>query len=426
MKNYFILIAILFSAVLLSCKQQVTVDTPKEWQWRGENRNGMYLNETGLLKQWAANGPQLLWKFEGLGEGHTSVAIANGKIYITGMHGDRLILYVFDMAGKLLTEKEIGKEWNTSHNGTRTSVTINDGKMYIINALGNVYCFDEATLNLIWTKEILTCRHTCPTPCNNCTLKDFDGRNLMWGFTENPLIVGEKIFLTPGGVENNMIALNKNTGELIWSSPGEGVPSSYCSPIYIGDQSIPMVVTSMRDHVIAFNANTGETLWTVPQTNFRNIHPNIPLYYDGKIFSITGYGGGAMLLRLLDGGRSVEQVWKNDEMDNQIGSAIKVGDYVYGSGHENRYWFCVDWNTGETIYKVRDLAPCNVIFADEMLYVYSERGTMNLVKPNPDKFELVSSFDVLLGTGPHWAHPVIHQGVLYIRHGDALMAYRIK
>ena len=385
-------------------------NTPRNWQWRGENRNGMY-NETGLLKEWPADGPQLLWQFKGLGDGFTSVAIANGKIYNTGLHGDKLILFVLDMNGKLLARKETGKEWNNNYDGTRSSVCINDGKLYIFNAFGHLFCLDETTLNVVWAKDLL---------------KDFDGRNIMWGITENPLIVGDRIFMAPGGKKHNMVALNKNTGALIWSSPGEGTPSSYCSPIYIDDQSVPLVVTSMQQHIIAFNADTGEKLWSVPQKNTPyNIHPNIPVYSDGLIFSTTGYKGGSMLLRLKDGGKSVEQVWKNKELDNQMGSAVRIGDYVYASGHQNRYWFCVDWKTGETNYKVRDLAPCNVISADGMLYVYSEKGTMNLVKPNPDKFELISSFQVTLGTGTHWAHPVIHDGVLYVRHGDVLMAYKI-
>jgi len=252
----------------------------------------------------------------------------------------------------------------------------------------------------------------------------------MWGMTESPLIVGDKIFATPGGVKNNIIALNKNTGALIWSATGDGTVSSYCSPQYIGNQSVPMIVTSTFNSIIALNANTGEKLWShpqLPQNPQYNIHPNTPIYSDGMILSITGYRGGAMLLRLKDGGKAVEQVWKNEEMDNQMGSAIRIGDYVYGSGHMNRFFFCVDWKTGETKYKVSEIGECNTISADGMLYCYSEKsGTMNLVKPNPEKFELVSSFKVELGTGQHWAHPVIHNGVLYLRHGDTLMAYKVK
>ncbi len=188
-----------------------------------------------------------------------------------------------------------------------------------------------------------------------------------------------------------------------------------------------MVVTCFENDLIAFNAETGEMIWAYPQPSGNDINPNTPIYDDGMIFSITGYKGGAWLYRLKDGGKSAELVWHNSEMDNQMGGAMKVGDYVYASGHQaGRFWFCVEWKTGTIMYKVRDIAPCNVIFADGMLYCYSENGTMNLVKPNPEKFELAGSFKVTLGTAQHWAHPVIHQGVLYLRHGDALMAYKVK
>ena len=382
----------------------------KNSQWRGDNRDGVY-GETGLLKRWPADGPKLLWKYEGLGHGYTSAAIANGKIYITGLTGDILMLYVFDLkSGRLLRQKGVGRERDSQYPGPRSTVCVNDGKLYIYNALGMLYCLDEVTLDEVWRKHLFM---------------DFDGKGIMWGVTESPLIVDDRVFMTPGGDRHNMVAMNKNTGALIWSSTGEGTPSSYCSPQFIADQSVPIIVTNTREHIIAINADTGEKLWSFPQTNQQNIHPNTPLYSDGMIFSTTGYKGGSMLLRLKDGGKSAEQVWKNDEADTQIGGAVKAGDYIYASGHQNKYWFCMDWKTGETMYKVRDMAPCNVIYADGMLYCYSEKGTMNLVNPSPEKFEPVSSFKVTPGTDQHWAHPVIHGGVLYLRHGDALMAYDI-
>ena len=404
MKKCFIIVAVLFPIMLHAQKNS---------QWRGEKRDGIY-KETGLLKEWSADGPRLLWKYEGLGNGFTSVAIANEKIYITGQTDDILMLYVLDLKGKLLAKKEVGKEWTKSYAGTRCTVCVNDGKLYIGNSLGQIHCLDEITLNEVWKKDLLT---------------DFDGKNIMWGMTESPLIVGDKIFATPGGTQHNMVALNKNTGALIWSSQGEGGLTAYCSPQYIDDQSVPIVVTSTVRHLIAYNADTGEKLWSHPQRKQNpsyDIHPNTPIYSNGMIFVTTGYRGGAMLLRLKDGGKAVEQVWENSEMDNQMGGAVRVGDYVYASGHGNKSWFCVDWKTGETKYKVSNLAPCNVIFADGMLYCYSEKGEMGLVKPDPDQFNMVSNFKVTMGTGEHWAHPVIHQGVLYLRHGDALMAYQLK
>jgi len=410
MKKVLFFITVLFPIMTLSCGQQGN-NVQTNSQWRGENRDGVY-NETGLLKIWPPDGPQLLWSYEGLGAGYTSVAIVGEKIYITGLDDDNLILYLFDLTGKLLTKKAVGKEWTKNYIGPRCTVCVNDGKLYIFNSLGTLVCLDETTLNEVWKKDVLT---------------DFDGRSVNWGMTESPLIVDEKIFITPGGVINNMVALNKNTGALIWSSPGEGTPSSYCSPLYISGYSAPMVVTSAREYVIAFNANTGEKIWSHPQLiqdQGRSIHPNTPIYSNGMIFTTTGFNGGSMLLRLKDNGKDVEQVWKN-EADNQIGGAIKVGDYVYTTGDRNRGFYCIDWKIGAFKYKENNFSASAIVFADGMLYVYSDNGNMNLIKPNPENFELISSFKISIGTEQHWAHPVIHNGVMYIRHGDALMAYKI-
>ena len=404
MKRYLVIIVALFPIMLQAQRNS---------QWRGENRDGIY-NETGLLRSWAANGPQLLWRYEGLGDGWTSVAIANEKVYVTGLDNDNLNLFVFDLSGRLLNRKQVGKDLSgNQYHGARSTVCVNDGKLYIYNAIGHLFCLDEATLNVVWTKDLF---------------REFDGRNVMWGVTESPLIVGDKIFMTPGGRRNNMVALNKNTGALIWSSPGEGTTSSYCSPLYISGYSVPIIVTNTMQHIIAINADTGDKLWSLPQRSqnpSRNIHPNIPIYSNGMIFSTTGYRGGSMMLRLTNGGRSVEQVWQND-VDNQIGGAVKVGNYVYTTGHNNRGFFCIDWNTGAIKYRERNFTPSAIVSADGMLFVYGENGYMYLINANPDRFEQLSRFRITLGTAQHWAHPVIHNGVMYIRHGNALMAYRVK
>ena len=389
-------------------------------QWRND-RTGIY-NETGLLKSWPAKGPELLWHFDGLGDGWTAITISNEKIYATGLDKEKLNLFVLDLNGKLLTKKFIGKELDDNrYHGTRSQVSISDGKLYIYTALGELFCLDETTLKVVWTKDLF---------------KEFGGKQVMWGVTEAPLIVGDKIFMTPGGAKHNMVALNKHTGALIWSSQGTGLLSSYCSPLYISGYSVPMVVTwagaipgggrgaPQENKLVAFHAETGELLWSEILPSGNNINPNTPIYSDGKIFVTTGYRGGSWLFRLTKGGRGVEQIWHNDA-DNQMGGAVKVGNYVYTTGHQNRAFFCIDWTTGEIKYREAAFPGSAIIYADGMLYVYNDKGDMNLIRPNPEKFDLVSKFPITLGTEQHWAHPVIYKGVLYIRHGNTLMAYKI-
>jgi len=378
-------------------------------QWRND-RTGVY-NETGLLKQWPQSGPKMLWHFDDLGEGHSSVAIHNDKIYVTGMTGNTGYLYVLDLSGKLLNKKEYGKEWDKSYNGSRATVTLHDEKLYIFTGTGNLICMEQNSLKILWKKSIET---------------DFGGKNIQWGVNESPLIVNEKIIITPGGKDKNIVALNKNDGSLIWSCAGEGDLSAYCSPLYIGDQQVPQIVTMTANHILGIDIATGKKLWSYENKNRWSVHANTPIYADGMILCTSGYGKGSTMLRLLNGGRNIEVVWKLPDIDSRIGAMVKLGNYVYGSGDNNKYWFCVDWKTGNIKYKNNALTPGVTIAADNMLYCYSEKGDMALVKATPEKFDLISKFKVTLGTDQHWAHPVIYQGVLYIRHGNTLMAYKIK
>jgi outer membrane protein assembly factor BamB len=398
------------SIILLVCASAVFAATAQEnSQWRGKARNGVY-EETGLLKAWPPQGPALRWSYDGLGEGHTSVSAANDRIYVTGMTDSIGYLYVFDLRGTLLHRKSYGTEWNENYNGSRSTVHVHDGRLYIFSGRGVLVCLDEKTLDAVWEKNLLT---------------DFDGNKLKFGITESPLIAGDLIYATPGGETHNVIALDKKTGEHVWSSPGIGKPSTYCSPQFVGGLDVPLVVNAIDSSLVAFHAVSGECLWAVDQKNPYGMNPNTPLVEGDRLFSTTGGGVGSMLLRIAGDGRSVEKLWTH-EMDSKMGGAVKLGDYVYGSGEKNRYWYCIDWNTGETRYKSNRIGTGNVIAADGMLYCYSDRGEMALVEATPEGFKPAGQFKITLGTDQHWAHPVIYKGVLYVRHGNTLMAYQIR
>ena len=257
-------------------------------------------------------------------------------------------------------------------------------------------------------------------------MESFDASNITWGLNEAPLIVDNMVIATPGGKTKNIVAFNKKTGDVIWTSEGAGDLSAYCSPLYIEDQDIPQIVTITANHVISIDVKTGKTLWTFDKTNRWSVHANTPVYSNNMLLCTSGYGAGSVMLKLVDGGKSVEKVWESNLLDNRIGAMVKVGDYAYGSGDKNRYWFCVDWNTGEIKYQESGLAMGNIIANNNMLYCYTDKGDMILAKATPEKFDIVSQYKITLGTAQHWAHPVIYKGTLYVRHGDSLMAYQIK
>ena len=191
-------------------------------------------------------------------------------------------------------------------------------------------------------------------------------------------------------------------------------------------RSVPQIVTMTANHIIGVDVATGKKLWSYGNTNKHSVHANTPVYGNNMLLCTSGYGKGSVMLRLKDGGRSVEKVWESTELDSRMGAMVKIGDYAYGSGDANKYWFCVNWNTGVQSYKENKLPVGVVIAADGMLYCYSDRGDLALVKATPEKFDIISQFKITLGTEQHWAHPVIYKGVLYLRHGNTLMAYKIK
>jgi len=407
-----LLLLFIFGSILLlfeQCrKDDITLYTV-EWRY---DRTGIYASETGLLKSWPADGPELLWHYDGLGYGYSSAGISADKLYITGMLDEKGYLFVFDLNGKLLHKLMYSDEWTANYIGTRATPVINDGKIYLMSGVGDLICLDEKKLNVVWKRNILV---------------DFESNNISWGINESPLIIGEKIIVTPGGKEHNVVALNKNSGELIWSSPGVGDLSAYCSPLYIGEQETPLIVTITANNMIGLEASTGNVLWSFESKNRNQIHSNTPVYANNMVL-FSSVDKGCTMLRLSDGGRKAEIAWELPEWDNMMGGIVKVGDYLYGSGsgYKERVWFCVEWETGEIKYKEGALGMGVTIVADGMMYCYTDKGEMALVRPIPEKFDVVSQFPVTLGTEQHWAHPVIYQGVLYVRHGDSLMAYKIR
>jgi outer membrane protein assembly factor BamB len=223
-----------------------------------------------------------------------------------------------------------------------------------------------------------------------------------------------------------VVALNRNNGDLVWSSPGKGELSAYCTPLLIELQSRKLLVTMTSGHIIGLDASTGKMLWSHPHTNRYQVSANTPVYYDKGLFCFSGYGQGGVKLELNGDGSAVTKAWFSDKLDSRMGAIVLVNGCLYGSGDNSREWRCVDWKTGEEKYADKTIGKGVVIYADGMLYCYSEKGELALVEANPAGFKLIGKTKVELGTDQHWAHPVIDNGRLFLRHGNTLIVYKIK
>ena len=379
-------------------------------QWRGPERNGIY-PATGLLKTWPAEGPKMLWSYEGLGKGFSSVIVVGKKIYTTGQTEGNGSLFAFDLQGKLLWKVDYGKDWNESFPGTRTTPTYYKGNLYLLTALGDAICFNAETGKKIWNVDIKA---------------KFGPSSPMWGLVESPLVDETKVYFSPGTTTTSMVALNRLTGETVWKSASIGEVPAYNSPTFYTYKNKKYIVGALSKSLYGVDASDGTVLWKIPQVSGNTINPNTPIYKDGQIFSTTGYKGGSLLLKLSDDGKSVTQVWHNATLDSQTGAAVWVGNYIVGSGQTDKSWQALDPKTGNVLFQTTELGRGVVISADGLLYLYADNGDLGLVELNDKGFTVKSKFKITLGTDQHWAHPVIDNGVLYVRHGNALMAYSIK
>jgi outer membrane protein assembly factor BamB len=226
-----------------------------------------------------------------------------------------------------------------------------------------------------------------------------------------------------------MVALNRKTGKQVWMSPALGQGSSFCSPLVLTHGTKRMIVTMTETAVVAFAPDTGGVLWQHPYENPRQNHPITPIYHEGMLYVTSGYGKGAIGLKLADDGSSVKQVWEQPRQDPVHGQAVLVDGYVFASSHQKASgkWSCVDFKTGKLAWEAPGVGKGgSVVFADGMLYCYSEDGKVGMMKASAAKCEVVSSFDVTQGEGSHWAHLAVSNGRLFLRHGNALMCYDLK
>lgn len=400
-KYFFLTLSIQLLATLFLGAQEIT-------QFRGPNAVGKYA-ETNLLKEWPANGPDLLWEAKGLGNGYGSPVFKNNRIYVNGEIDSLTYLFALDKTGNILWRSPIGEEWVTSYPGARSTPTIVDDLVYVSAGMGAVACFDANSGEQKWSRNML---------------KEFGAVNTRFGFAESIVNYGDKVFCTPGGPEMNVVALNRFTGEVEWACVGKGEMPSFCTPLVLELPKRTLLLTFSMSHLLAIDIETGELLWTHQQEGDGDVHVNTPLYEDGYLYYVAGNGNGAVKLELTDDGNLVKQVWANKKYDNLNGGFIKIDDHIYASGYTKRMWYSVNTNTGEITDSLK-FDNGITIFADDRLYLYNERGRVSLCGVDNGKFQKISEFKLSLGTKAHFSHPVVSKGILYIRRGNSLMAYDI-
>ena len=376
-------------------------------QWRGPNRDGVS-KETGLLKQWPADGPPLVWKATGAGRGYSSFSVANGRLYTMGLRGDREFVVAFDIAN--------GKEvWATPHgsafrndrgDGPRGTPTVDGDRLYALGGNGDLSCIDARTGKIVWSKNVL---------------RQFDGSNITWGISESPLVLGNKVLVNAGGKNASIVALNKENGATIWTSQSDDAGYSSAIPLQINGGTQVIFFTAQR--ALGLDVNDGRLLWDYgrPANNVANVAT--PVVRGNRVFISSDYGTGGGVVEIKADGKA-QEIYFTKDMRNHHSSSVLVGDYLYG--FSSAVLTAMKFDTGEIAWRNRSVGKGSLVYADGNLYCLSENGVVGLVEATPTGYVEKGRFRIPQDSLPTWAHPVVAGGRLYLRDQDTIYAYDVK
>lgn len=414
-----LLVALFLSPAGLKGAKKASV---AEWpQWRGPNRDGIS-PETDLLDEWPEAGPPLAWKATGLGDGFSSVAVVDGKVYTLGRKDGQERLVALDKKGKILWTAPTGGR--DSPNGTPT---VAGNRVYAVGHGGDLICADITDGRVVWQKNFG---------------RDFGGKMMSgWGFSESPLVDGNRLVCTPGANDAIIVALDKQTGETIWKAamPADigargNDGAAYSSIVISKGAGVKQYVQLVGRGVIGVRADDGKPLWGYNAVANGTANIPTPIVQGDYVFCSSGYGTGAALLQLSKDGDGVKATQKYflqpNVMQNHHGGMVLIGDYVYcGHGHNQGFPLCVNMSTGEVAWQPGrgpGQESAAIAYADGNLYFRYQNGVMALIEATPESYKLKSKFE-LPGTGqPSWPHPVIAEGHLYLRDQDQLLVYDIR
>lgn len=388
-------------------------------QFRGPNRDGIFPG-ANLLKEWPAEGPEVLFVTKALGKTNASTIATSKRIYTTGNIDTLEYLSCLNLDGQLLWQKPYGRAWKNSFPEARCTPTLENNRIYALSGMDEMVCMNATNGDIIWKINL----H-----------QEYKSEWDMFGVSESLLLVDDKIIASIGGEMAMVIALDKITGELVWKSESMNAKRSNMSPTLIKHCGKKYIITSSQTHVLSLNADNGEITWKYqynflsPNGDNTTILVNVPTYHDSCLWISNGWDVKSTMLQIAPDGNSVNEKFNDQTFDNQNHGVVLIDGYLYGSnftGRQSGKWICMNWETGEIMWIEDFYTKGPIIAADGMLYLYDEkRGNMALVKADPKTFKISSSFRVNEGKGPHWSRPAIYNGMLLVRHGDVLIAYNI-
>ena len=363
--------------------------------------------------QWPASGPQLVWSTSNLGAGYGSIAVKGARIFLQGMKGRESTVSSLNRTdGEIVWSTALGPASRNSYgHGPRGTPTADGDRLYALTESGDLACLSAHDGSVLWQRNLL---------------RDFGARNIPWLISESPLVDGNAVFVTPGGRNGSIVALDKMSGATIWVSQELRDEAGYASTIIANVQGVRTLMTLTAEAGVGVRASDGKLMWRYPRVANRTANIATPIFHDDKVFYTSAYGGGGALLGLRAEGGVVraDEIYFTREMQNHHGGVILVDGYLYG--FNNSILTCLEFATGKMMWRHRSVGKGSLTYADGHLYILSENSRVGLVEAVPDGYRERGRFQIPDEGRPSRAHPVVSGGRLYVRNQGTLASYDVR
>lgn len=396
-----------------------------DWpQWRGPERTAISGRES--IRTVFPEAPKLMWTYKEAGAGYSSPSVVGDVVYCLGSDDEHDFAYALNLTtGERLWRTNLGPVFRESRgNGPRGSPTVDGDLLFCVRGGGEIHCLTTKEGRQLWSKS---------------ARRDFGGKLMSgWGYSESPLVDGEKVIFSPGG-DGAIVALKRDTGETIWRAQGLSDDAAHSSPIVAEPFGVRQYINLTRRGVAGVRASDGKLLWFYARTQNTAAIPT-PVYHDRHVFVTSGYGSGCDLIRLTKEGDEfkAEKVYHNKDMINHHGGVVLLDGHIYGHSYEPRReapgWTCLEFLTGKVKWKLGNKRPGKgaVIAANDHLFCYDEdTGIVHVGVASPEGWKETgqikppSRSSIRTRDNKFWAHPVIAAGRLLIRDQDLIFCFDI-
>lgn len=385
-----------------------------DWpQWRGPDRDAKS-EESGLLKEWPAEGPPLAWKARGVGGGFSSIAVAKGTIYTLGdLEDGSYVIALKESDGSPMWKARIGEAGgHRNYPGPRSTPTVDGGRLFALNQHSDLACLDAASGKRIWSVNLM---------------EDFGGKMMSgWRYSESPLVDGDRVVCTPGGRDGTLLALDRESGRKLWQTSDWADPAGYSSVIIATIDGTRQYIQLTGKSLAGIEPATGRILWRADRAG-KTAVISTPVVDGNAVFVTSAYGIGCNAFRVgkKGGAWKAEEMYANKEVSNHHGGVILLDGHVYGSSAAT--FRCLEVASGKLAWMGRSAGKGSTVYADGRFYLRGESGPVALIEATPEELREKGRFEQPERSDKRaWPHPVVANGKLYLRDQDLLLCYDVR